>query len=420
MSSDNRTPLQILALFLGVVLISCVAFWLAWRGLSDEEKANRDFEVKLRLLRDVHDIRTQAADMYGWQTAYAFQIRRGMPDAASDDSPLRRTFLDTRKVLPLKLAAIPVELFSAQEETELLSAWRLLREYEELDRKIIDGYRAGSRADVAQATERVMYAEMTLFQQISYSLATLSESVMARANEASISASRASERARRLLMSLGIASLGLILLLAFLVARFMTKRAALVKQLETLARTDALTDIANRRHWDECLAVALNQAARENKPLCVALLDLDHFKLFNDAYGHQAGDALLRDLAQRLQEEIRPDGIIARYGGEEFVLLLYGTDRRQARALLDQLREVTPSGQTFSAGLIQCDGTETISQLLVLVDRALYRAKENGRNRTEEAGIEETVVRELVSIGAEPPLIEGSLPHSRRALRDRP
>jgi diguanylate cyclase (GGDEF)-like protein len=398
MFRDGKIQLQIFALFLGVLALSFLALSLAWRALSQEEQANRDFESKLRLLRNANDLRIQAADMYGWQTAYAFQIRRGMPDAINDDSPLRRIFLDTRKTLQLKLAALPVEQLIDQEAVDLQSAWRLLREHEGLDQKIIAGYRSGAASDVAQATERVMYAEMTLFQQISYSLANLSESVMARANEASLSASRANAGSRRLLAWLGAASLALVLLLALMVARFMAKRAVLVQQLEILARTDALTGIANRRHWDEHLGVALERAAREKACLCVALVDLDHFKQFNDAYGHQAGDALLRDLAQVFQRELQPDGVAARYGGEEFALLLYGYDRTQARALLERLRRAAPEGQTFSAGLVQCDGTEAVDELLAQADRALYRAKANGRNRVEEVVAPVAQQRELAPV----------------------
>jgi diguanylate cyclase len=112
------------------------------------------------------------------------------------------------------------------------------------------------------------------------------------------------------------------------------------------------------------------------------MIDLDRFKRFNDELGHQAGDRLLRGTAAAWRGALRAVDRIARYGGEEFIVLLPGTDADGAEALVERLRPVTPAGQTFSAGVATWSSPETSDELIARADRALYLAKETGRNRT--------------------------------------
>lgn len=100
------------------------------------------------------------------------------------------------------------------------------------------------------------------------------------------------------------------------------QRVALLTELETIARTDELTGLPNRRAWREQLPDQLTQSTRSGAPLSVAMLDLDHFKRFNDTRGHQTGDRLLKEVAVAWNDELRPSDILARYGGEEFALAL--------------------------------------------------------------------------------------------------
>jgi diguanylate cyclase (GGDEF)-like protein len=153
-------------------------------------------------------------------------------------------------------------------------------------------------------------------------------------------------------------------------------------ELARVARTDALTGAPNRRAWDEQLAVELARAARDGAPVSVALLDLDHFKAFNDLRGHQAGDRLLREAAAAWQGRLRGVDVLARYGGEEFGLILPGCRPEIAVGIVDRLRELTPEGETSSAGVAGWDGTETVDALVARTDRALYAAKRGGRDRT--------------------------------------
>jgi diguanylate cyclase (GGDEF)-like protein len=168
----------------------------------------------------------------------------------------------------------------------------------------------------------------------------------------------------------------------FSINELVRQRERLQTQLGTMARTDALTGLPNRRAWDEALDRELAMANRSGAPVCVALLDLDHFKEFNDLNGHPAGDMHLRDAAMLWRARLRSADLIARYGGEEFAVLLTATDAHQAHAVMESLRACVPSHETVSAGVAQWDGVESGQELLVRADRALYQAKRNGRNRT--------------------------------------
>jgi len=158
-------------------------------------------------------------------------------------------------------------------------------------------------------------------------------------------------------------------------------RTRLIAELEATARTDALTGVANRRTWDERLPEELARARRTGEPLCVAVLDLDRFKLYNDTNGHQAGDQLLRSAAAAWRDELRTTDVLARYGGEEFTVALPACGVPAAMDVLERLRERIPLGQTASVGIALWDGLETAEQLVSRADAALYRAKRRGRDQ---------------------------------------
>ena len=158
-----------------------------------------------------------------------------------------------------------------------------------------------------------------------------------------------------------------------------------VALLARQARTDELTALPNRRAWNEAVTTEMARAQRTGQPLCVALLDLDHFKAFNDAHGHPAGDGHLRRTAAAWRRELRSIDVLARYGGEEFGVLLPNTDVREAREVIDRVRASTPDGETASAGVVIYDGRESKDSLLARADAALYRAKHAGRATTVPA-----------------------------------
>lgn len=148
-----------------------------------------------------------------------------------------------------------------------------------------------------------------------------------------------------------------------------------------LVNQDPLTGVANRRRWDQCLTAALDRSALTGEPLVVALLDLDHFKRYNDAHGHQAGDELLTSAATAWSTGLRDGDLLARYGGEEFCVLLTGRTTAEAAAVVERLQGLTPLGQTFSAGVAAWNGRESAQELLEHADRLLYAGKHAGRAR---------------------------------------
>jgi diguanylate cyclase (GGDEF)-like protein len=175
---------------------------------------------------------------------------------------------------------------------------------------------------------------------------------------------------------------GLIRLLAS-EAAFVIERADLLGRLTEIALTDALTGLPNRRAWDKYLG----QAIRDDDPVCVAILDLDFFKSFNDDHGHQAGDRLLKEAAAAWRAHLRPTDTLARYGGDEFVLLLHGLELEAAQSVVDRLRCATPRGQSCSAGVACRKAGEDAPALLGRADHALYQAKRTGRNRSLNANL---------------------------------
>jgi diguanylate cyclase (GGDEF)-like protein len=159
------------------------------------------------------------------------------------------------------------------------------------------------------------------------------------------------------------------------------ERGELLGRLEVAARTDDLTGLLNRRAWDAELSREFSRADREESPICVAILDLDRFKQYNDAHGHQAGDRFLKQIAGAWSQALRAGDIIARYGGEEFAVALPGTNLEQAQEMLERLRRALPEGQTCSAGVCRWDSAETAESLTARADTALYAAKDAGRDR---------------------------------------
>ena len=165
------------------------------------------------------------------------------------------------------------------------------------------------------------------------------------------------------------------------------------EELRAEAILDPLTGLFNRRYLEETLPRELHRAQRAHSPLCVAMLDLDNFKRFNDTYGHDAGDSLLRELGRLLLGKLRKSDISCRYGGEEFVLVLPDSSAADAKQRMEQIRgqikelkiphgEQVLSAITVSAGVAQAeDPAPNPSQLLRAADTALYAAKNAGRDR---------------------------------------
>jgi diguanylate cyclase (GGDEF)-like protein/PAS domain S-box-containing protein len=165
------------------------------------------------------------------------------------------------------------------------------------------------------------------------------------------------------------------------------EREELLGKVQELARHDSLTGLPNRRALEEQLPREMARARRGRSPLCVAIIDIDHFKNYNDSHGHLAGDEVLRACARAWDGELRGEDTIVRFGGEEFLVLLPDTPPEEAAEIVERLRMTTPLGQTCSAGLACWDFTESIDDLLGRADQALYLAKAGGRNQLAEAPV---------------------------------
>ncbi|MEX0605507.1 MAG: diguanylate cyclase [Marinobacter sp.] len=192
-----------------------------------------------------------------------------------------------------------------------------------------------------------------------------------------------------------------IAVLMFFAVRSLRQNAELnlaKRELEKISLTDALTGLANRRHFDLYLEQEWARAKRDDHPIAMVMLDIDSFKAFNDEYGHPAGDQCLREVAHALEQVVRrPTDLVARYGGEEFALVLPNTESAEAVAetcraaiqalnIVNEFSDVAPV-ITISAGvrsLVPSSGTSPAS-LIQQADEALYMAKESGRNRVVNA-----------------------------------
>jgi diguanylate cyclase len=158
-------------------------------------------------------------------------------------------------------------------------------------------------------------------------------------------------------------------------------RAELLDKLAVAATTDALTALPNRRSWEERVPLELARARRLRKPFTVAVVDIDHFKAYNDTNGHPAGDRLLAQCARVWAGELREIDHLARIGGEEFGLALPGCSATEAVDVLARLREAIRPLCTVSAGIAEWDAAEDWRELVARADAALYRAKHEGRDR---------------------------------------
>lgn len=159
--------------------------------------------------------------------------------------------------------------------------------------------------------------------------------------------------------------------------------------ISRLAAIDELTELYNRRYFNERLHATLSAARRHEYSLSMIMIDLDHFKVVNDTFGHSEGDLVLKAFANLLREMIRAEDVAARWGGEEFIIILPHTNSDAAAALSERIRvafeqhptTVTPIALSASFGVVQLQETDDADSLIRRADAALYRAKAEGRNR---------------------------------------
>ncbi len=218
-------------------------------------------------------------------------------------------------------------------------------------------------------------------------LLTMSENAWDQANSMVLVSQLTSERKiaqyKTSFMFLGM-NLALGLLIIFLMKRYVKDT------LEHLVNYDGLTKIYNRRYFNEQLGSEIIRSERYNKDLSLVMIDIDHFKKVNDLYGHDVGDSVLKELAHLIQLSIRKSDIFARLGGEEFAVITPETNVENALILSEKLRKAVEEYQfkhvnniTVSLGVTQFASGDTPDTIYKRTDKALYKSKNNGRNRSE-------------------------------------
>lgn len=171
-----------------------------------------------------------------------------------------------------------------------------------------------------------------------------------------------------------------------------------LEQIRQESLTDALTGVANRKAFDSALETILHDAREHNHRFCILLADIDHFKRFNDSHGHLVGDKVLRFVASTVKRCVKGKDMVARFGGEEFAIILPQTDLIGANAVAEEIRKTVSAGQlkdkkkgdsygrvTISIGIASFVASDLSHELVQRADKALYLAKERGRNRVEKA-----------------------------------
>ncbi len=354
---------------------------LALRALSFDGEVHQRYEYALTLSQAALEAQQSSADLRSWQARNARELPRGAdsPVSASEFAALGQIATELRG----RLARLAELEMPADHQQKMAQLQQSLLGFERIARQAAEP--RGSGAEPSRASLLASSAE---FDALEHSLTELVSGTHARAAASARQAEGLSDTARVALIAFSATALLLALTLIGLTLRTLRANNALLDRMSHLAQEDGLTGIANRRTLDEALPVEFARARRSGQPLTLVMMDLDHFKRYNDRRGHAAGDALLRGAAQAWLKQMRPTDLLARYGGEEFTLVLPACTADQAAQLVDRLRPLMPDRQTFSAGVATWEATETPTELLQRADRALSLAKKGGRNRTMIAGRE--------------------------------
>jgi diguanylate cyclase (GGDEF)-like protein len=204
----------------------------------------------------------------------------------------------------------------------------------------------------------------------------------------------------------GLIWAGVVAAVPWALHRFVTD----LQRRAALAERDYVTDLLSRRGWEERLPQELARARENHTPLSIVLLDLNHFKHYNDLHGHQAGDALLRQVAIAWNDQLRSTDTLARFGGDEYAAALPGCTAHDAHTTITNLLAHTPTPISASAGIAQWQPGETLDQLTARADKALYTAKTQPRRNCITATAEEplgppreTNTRTPTTPGRQPP-----------------
>ncbi|HEV8095581.1 MAG TPA: GGDEF domain-containing protein [Burkholderiales bacterium] len=360
-----------------VIVLVMAALASSWVGIDAGQEGRLRVTDAMHLARRMLDARALANDLVARQAEFALESLR-VEGAIRAGSEYRKTLAALRQALD----DIGRYFMDQTDRAIYATVRQQVDQFDQVHGEITALIRRGTRDDELAASTKVLEVAAPLARDIADGIRSLDATVAERAMRAAEDSGAAAERARWALVAFSALSLLVALLLANSLGQALAESAQLMKRLTEIARIDVLTGLPNRRSWDEELVKGLHRARRTSQPCTVALLDLDHFKRYNDTHGHQAGDALLRGTAQALAGCLRAGDLIARYGGEEFAVLLHGCDGANALKFFQRLHAAMLEGQTFSAGVAESDGKEEGGEAVQRADEALYRAKAGGRNQT--------------------------------------
>ena len=360
-----------------VIVLVMAALASSWVGIDAGQEGRLRVTDAMHLARRLLDARSLANELVARQAEFALESLR-VEGAMSAGGEYRKTLAALRQALD------DIGRYSLEQADRAIYATvrQQVDQFDQVHGEITALIRRGTRDDELAASTKVLEVAAPLARDIAEGMRALDATVAERAMWAAEDSGAAAERARWALVAFSALSLLVALLLANSLGQALAESAQLMQRLTEIARIDVLTSLPNRRSWDEELVKGLHRARRTSQPCAVALLDLDHFKHYNDTHGHQAGDDLLRGTAQALAGSLRAGDLIARYGGEEFAVLLHGCDGANALKFFGRLHGAMLEGQTFSAGVAESDGKEEGSEAVQRADEALYRAKAGGRNQT--------------------------------------
>jgi len=377
----TRSKWARIGLVASALLLVLAGGLLALRAAREDATLHQRYAVALDVAIRSLDAQQAAARV----SQSLVRVAGGGADAALRGSEAVQELIVRLESLGKELAALraaepdaPVDQALAQAEQATARLLAIARESQ----------RPMAAADAAPLRGRLAAAEQAEFKAIETALDSLLAARRSRIDLAARLERQADQAARVSVFAAGALGLALGLALTFVAWRSQTVNAKLMTQLSQLAREDGLTGVANRRTLDERLPQEMARAKRQKTPLSVVMIDLDHFKRFNDRRGHAAGDALLRNSAQAWLRQLRPTDLLARYGGEEFTLVLPSCDEEQAEHMVERLQPLMPERQTFSAGIATWNGHDSPQALLAMADRALLQAKRGGRNRIVISGRE--------------------------------
>ncbi|WP_158253715.1 GGDEF domain-containing protein [Chromobacterium alticapitis] len=346
-----------------------------------EENGRAEIVEYIAIAQAAMEVKFDAADLNGWQTGYAFDIIRKIEGSTRDDAIARSEFLRSADNFRRDIQTLRDMPLDAEQRSQLDSVQRDFNAFMELDRDIIALYRSGAPAARDKASRLVMGEEIQIFTHISQNTNALAVSITLDLMKKVAQSNSYGIVARWMMLVMWIVASAMAILLVRLLHKWLSQMRGLMQKLEALAGTDELTQLPNRRTWDIQIEMMLATAKRYGQPLAIALFDLDHFKQFNDTYGHPEGDRLLREVSILIKSRMRQSDLFARFGGEEFVLALMDCDLPQAVTRIESLRRNLPDNQSFSVGVTLWLEDERIHNTLARADKALYQAKNSGRDQ---------------------------------------